>query len=201
GVQNADTVARAPQMDSQHRSNGSNTRPALQAVPRATGRSRVAGRVERVVNTALDGERAAVLNATATELLAEPSAVAGILQAALTRPGVGVMGHRMLHDLFQRSGLHEELLNSLTSPNPVIRASAARICGAARLTGATIWIGDLVADPNPRVRDAAVRALAPIGDRAAADGLKRLALSDPDGQVKTAAERAHRRLVRRAVAR
>ena len=260
-------------------------------MPRATGRSRVAGRVERVVNTALDGERAAVLNATATELLAEPSAVAGILQAALTRPGVGVMGHRMLHDLFQRSGLHDELLNSLTSPNPVIRASAARICGAARLTDATIWIGDLVADPNPRVRDAAVRALAQfgggravevliasadtiplsrlaialsraaadvdiealmrqpesertavatvlacglrcdvlrvspllgiahdrrwptqvrkaackalasIGDRAAADGLKRLALSDPDWQVKTAAERAHRRLVRRAVAR
>ena len=278
-------------MDSQLRSNGSNTRPAIQAIPRAGGRSRVASRLERVINTALDGERAAVLNATVAELLAEPAGVAGVLQAALNRPGVGVMGHRMVHELLERSRLQGELLDALVSANPATRAAAARICGAARLADAAIWIGDLVTDPDPGVRDAAVRALAQlggrravevlmastdpiplyrlaialaraasdvdieslmrtpasereaiatvlacglrgdvlrvspllgighdrrwpkrvriaackalatIGDRAAADGLKRLADSDPDPQVKGAAERAHRRLVRRAVGR
>jgi len=277
-------------MDSQLRSNGSNTRPAIQAVPRP-GRSRVAGRVERVVNTALDGERAAVLNVAAAELLSDADAVAGVLQAALNRPGVGVMGHWMVHELFQRSGLHDDLLNSLASPNPLTRVSAARICGAARLTETTIWIGDLIGDEDPPVRDAAVRALAQlggrravdlliasaasiplhrlaislaraasdvdiealmrqpaseraavatvlacglrrdvlrvspllgiahdrrwpkqvriaackalatIGDRAAADGLKRLCELESDPQVKKAAERAHRRLIRRAVTR
>jgi HEAT repeat protein len=251
----------------------------------------VAGRVERVVNTAIDGERAAVLNTTTAELLAEPDGVATVLGVALDHPGAGVMGHRMVQELFRRSGLHDELVNSLASPNPVTRAAAARICGAARLSDATLWIGDLVSDDNPRVRDAAVRALAQmggrravdllmassgsippyrlaialsraasdvdiealmrqpaseraaiatvlacglrrdalrvspllgiahdrrwpkrvrvaackalaaIGDRAAADGLKRVAESDPDDEVKTSAQRAHRRLVRRAVAR
>jgi HEAT repeat protein len=52
-----------------------------------------------------------------------------------------------------------------------------------------------------QVRVAACKALASIGDRSAADGLQRLALNDPDARVKVAAERAHRRLVRRAVAR
>jgi hypothetical protein len=54
--------------------------------------------------------------------------------------------------------------------------------------------------PNP-VRIAACKSLATIGDRGAADGLQRLAHSDPDGKVKEAADRAHKRLVRRVVAR
>jgi len=251
----------------------------------------VAGRVDRVLNTALAGERAAVLNVTAAELLAEPVAVAGTIEAALDRPGVGVMGHWMVHELFRRSQLYDELLNSLASPNSVTRAAAARICGAARMTDSVLWISDMVKDSNPRVREAAVRslaqlggrraveelmaaaglvplhrlaialaraasdvdiealmrqpaderaavatvlacglrrdvlrvspllgithdrrwprqvrlaackALAAIGDRSAADGLHRLAESDPDASVKQAAERAHRRLLKRAVGR
>jgi HEAT repeats/PBS lyase HEAT-like repeat len=50
------------------------------------------------------------------------------------------------------------------------------------------------------VRVAACKALATIGELSAADGLKRLALYDPDGKVKEAADRAHRRLVKRVVA-
>jgi HEAT repeat protein len=278
-------------MDSQLRSSGSNSRPTIQATPRQAARSRVAGRVERVLNTALDGERAAVLNVAVSELLSEPAAVAGVLHSALDRPGVGLLGHWLVHELLRRSRLHDDLLNSLTSPNPVTRAAGARLCGAARMTDATVWIADLLQDPSPRVRDAAVRSLAQlggrravdalmdadeaiplyrlaialaraasdvdiealmrnpaseraaiatvlacglrcdalrvspllgiahdrrwplrvriaackslaaIGDRAAADGLKRLALYDPDQQVKGAADRAHRRLVKRAVAR
>ena len=244
-----------------------------------------------MLNTALDGERAAVLNVAAPELLADSHAVAVVVGAALDRQGVGVMGHWLAQDLIRRSGLHDELLNSLASPNPVTRAAAARVCGAARLTDAAIWLADLMDDSDARVRDAAVRslaqlggrravealmaasediplhrlaislaraasdvdiealmrkpaseraavatvlacglrhdvlrvspllgiahdrrwpqpvrvaackALATIGDRAATDGLKRLSLADPDPNVKTAAERAHRRLVRRVVGR
>src|SRR5437868_7872980 len=158
-------------MDSQLRSNGSNTRPAIQTASRPAGRSRVAGRVERVVNTALAGEKATVLNATTVELLAEEDAVAEILEGALDRPGTGVMAHWNLHELFRRSGLQEELINSLASPDPATRAAAARLCGAARLTESVIWIGDLLADSNPRVRDSAVRALARLGGRRAVDAL------------------------------
>jgi HEAT repeats len=278
-------------MDPSLRSNGSNTKPVIQASTRGAGRSRVAGRLDRVLNTALAGERAAFLNVTAAELLAEPVAVAGTIEAALDRPGVGVMGHWMVHELFRRSQLYDELVNSLASPNAVTRAAAARICGAARMADSVLWISDMVKDSNPRVREAAVRslaqlggrraveelmaaagqvplhrlaialaraasdvdiealmrqpaneraavatvlacglrrdvlrvspllgiahdrrwpmqvrlaackALAAIGDRSAADGLHRLAESDPDASVKQAAERAHRRLLKRAVAR
>ena len=232
-----------------------------------------------------------MLNATAAELLAEPELVAGVFRAALARPGVGLMGHWMLHELLRRSRLYEELVNAMASPNPLTRSAAARICGAARMTESIEWLADMVRDPNPRVRDAAVRsladhggrraveelmaatdripvyrmaialsrgasdveiealmrrpanepaavaavlacglrrdvlrvspllgiahdrrwpkqvraaackALAAIGDRSALDGLKRLALYDPDPNTKRVAERAHRRLVKRAVAR
>lgn len=251
----------------------------------------MAGRVDRVLNTALAGERSAVLNVSVAELLSEPEAVAAVIGAAVDRPGSGVMGHWMVHELFRRSALYDDLLNSLASPKPATRAAAARVCGAARLVESVVWMGDLLEDANPRVRDAAVRAiaqmggrraveqlvaaarripvyrlaialsraasdvdvealmrqpesedvavatvlacglrrdvlrvspllgiahdrrwpkkvriaackaLAAIGDRAAADGLHRLAMSDPDQSVKTAADRAYRRLLRRAVGR
>ena len=224
-------------------------------------------------------------------MLSEPEAVAGVLNAALDRAGVGVMGHWMVQELLRRSGLQDDLINSLGSPNPVTRAAAARVCGAARLPESVLWIGDLLQDSNPRVRDAAVRALAQvggrrsvelmmaaagriplyrlaialsraatdvdiealmrqpaseqaavatvlacglrrdvlrvppllgiahdrrwpkkvrlaackalasIGDRSAADGLHRLAMTDADQSVKLAADRAYRRLLRRVVAR
>ena len=278
-------------MDSQLRSNGSSTKAPAQAGSRPAARSRVAGRVERVVNTAMGGERAAVLNASAVELLAEPGPVVGVISGALSRPGVGVMAHWNLHELLRRSGLYDNLIDALNDPDPVTRAAAARVCGAARMTETVVWVADLLSDSDPRVSDAAVRALgnmggrravealmanaeriplyrlaialslaasdvdiealmrapaderaavatvlacglrcdqlrvspllgiahdrrwpkrvriaackslATIGDRSAADGLKRLALYDPDPKVKDAADHAHRRLVKRAVAR
>ena len=158
-------------MDPSLRSNGSNTRPVIQAQTRAIGRSRVAGRVDRVLDSALAGERAAVLNATSAELLAEPVPVACVIETALNRPGVGVMGHWMVHELLRRSKLYDDLVNSLASPNPVTRAAAARICGAARMTESTLWIADLLGDSNPQVRDAAVRSLAHLGGRRAVEHL------------------------------
>jgi HEAT repeat protein len=278
-------------MEAPLRSNGSNTRQATSTPPRGAGRSRVAGRVDRVLNTALAGERSAVLNVTAAELLSESGAVTGVIARAVDRPGVGVMGHWMVHELFRRSDLYPDLLNALVSPNPMTRAAAARVCGAARITESVLWLGDLLADSNPAVRQSAVRALAQmggrravealmaesgripvyrlaislskaasdvdiealmrqpaseaaavatvlasglrhdvlrvspllgiahdrrwpqkvriaackalaaIGDRSAADGLHRLATTDPDPSVKAAADRAYRRLLKRAVGR
>jgi hypothetical protein len=277
-------------MDPSLRSNGSNTRPVISTRAQPS-RSRVTGKVERVLNTALGGEKAAVLNVSATELLADPESVARTLGAVLDREGAGVTAHWMVHEMIRRSSLQDQLLDSLVSPDPAIRAAAARICGAARLTEAALWISDLVHDPIPRVREAAVRslgrlggrravdeimasadtiplhrlaialsqaasdvdiealmrqpaneraavatvlacglrrdvlrvapllgiahdrrwpkqvrfaacrALAMIGDRSAADGLHRLAEKDADADIQKAARRAHRRVLRRAVAR
>src|SRR5262245_9363766 len=158
-------------MDPQLRSNGSNTRQAIPAGPRAVARSRVAGRLERALNTALQGDSAAVINMTAGELLAEPEAVAGVMVQALDRPGSGMMSHWRTQELLRRSQLQEALLNALASPNPVTRAAAARICGAARVTVAVIWLDDLLDDPSPRVRDAAVRSLSALGGRRAVEAL------------------------------
>ena len=278
-------------MEAPLRSNGSNTRPVVQAPPRGPGRSRVAGRVDRVLNTALAGERSAILNVSVPEILAQPDAVAAVIRSAMARPGVGVMAHWMVHELFRRSSLYNDLINSLASPDPMTRAGAARVCGAARITESVLWIGDLLEDANPRVRDAAVwalaqlggrravelllagtgriplyrlaialsraatdvdiealmrqpaseeaavatvlacglrrdvlrvspllgiahdrrwpkkvrlaacKALATIGDRSAADGLHRLAMTEPDQPLKVAADRAYRRLLKRAMGR
>lgn len=275
-------------MEAPLRSNGSSSRQTLPTQHIAT-RSRVAARVERALNAALAGQGSAVLNVTVTDLLSEPGAVAGVIGSALARPGVGVMGHWMVHDLFRRSGVYGELIDSLAGRNPLTRAAAARVCGAARMPEAVVWLGDMLVDANPRVSEAAVRglaefggrraveqlmsagdripvyrlaialsraasdldiealmrkpttedaavatvlacglrrdvlrvaplvgighdrrwpkqvrlaavkALATIGDRSAIDGLRRLALSDPDTAVKGAADRAYRRVVKRAI--
>lgn len=235
------------------------------------------------------GGASTVLNVTATELLSEPEAVAAVIGSAVNRPGTGLMGHWLVHELLRRSEVYPGLVDALASSNPLTRAAAARVCGAARMSEALLWIADMLADPNPRVRNAAVRALgqmggrravhqlvsaagklplyrlaialsraasdmdiealmrqppseaaaaatvlacglrrdvlrvspllgiahdrrwpmqvrlaavkalAMIGDRSAADGLHRLAISDPDATVKGAADRAYRRLLKRAV--
>src|SRR2546430_12239486 len=105
-------------MDPSLRSTGANTRLPTQPLVRTAGRSRLAGRVERVLNSALAGERAAVLNAASAELLADPVAVAAGFESALDRPGGGVLGHFMAHELLRRSGLPADLLNPLASPHP-----------------------------------------------------------------------------------
>lgn len=122
-----------------------------------------------MLNTAMSGEKAAVLNVTAPELLGDPESVARTISAVLDRPGSGVMAHWMLHELLRRSALYDGLLDSLVSSEPATRAAAARICGAARLTDATLWIADLVQDTDPRVREAAVSSLAMLGGRRAVE--------------------------------
>jgi HEAT repeat protein len=158
-----------------------NTRPSaeidLQRLTKRSGaisrvpRSRLAGQVERVLNAALAGESHVVLNATSAELLAEPYRVGAVIVAALQQAGPGLTGQWRITEPFRQGGLSGELLNSLVSPNPVTRAAAARLCGALRLTESVIWIEDLVQDENPKVKEAAIRALGLMGGRRAVEAL------------------------------
>lgn len=112
-----------------------------------------------------------MLDVRADELLAAPRSVAKSISAVLDRPGSGVMAHMMVDDLLRRSKLHDQLLDALGSDDPLRRAAAARICGAARLTESVLWISDLIHDEVPSVSDAAVRSLGKLGGRRAVEEL------------------------------
>ncbi len=124
-----------------------------------------------MLNAAIAGEPHVVLNVGAAELLAEPGPIAAVIAAALERAGPGLTAQERLTEPFRLSGLADELFNSLVSPNPVNRAAAARLCGALRLTRSVMWIADLIDDPNPKVRDAAIRSLGQVGGRRAVESL------------------------------
>lgn len=111
------------------------------------------------------------LNVTAPELLAEPYQVGAMVVAALERAGPGLSGQWRVTQPFRRSGLSDQLLNSLVNPNPLVRAAAARLCGSLRLTESVVWIEDLVQDKNPKVRQSAIRALGLLGGRRAVEAL------------------------------
>jgi hypothetical protein len=127
-----------------------NTRPPaeidLQRLTRRSGanlraqRSRVAGRIERVLNDVLAGEDRAVLNVGAAELLSEPGPVCEVIDAAFAQAGPGLTGQWRLAQPFRRSKVSEELVNSLVHPNPLTRAAAAQLCGALHLSEAVLWI-------------------------------------------------------------
>jgi hypothetical protein len=158
-----------------------NTRPTaeidLQRLTKRSGahsraqRSRVAGRIDRVLNAVLSGENRVQLNVSATELLSEPGPVAEVIEAALAEAGPGLTGQWRLTQPFRQSKVTEELVNSLVSPNPLTRAAAAQLCGALRLTESVLWIEDMIRDKNPKVRDAAIRALGRMGGRRAVESL------------------------------
>ncbi|HEV2033982.1 MAG TPA: HEAT repeat domain-containing protein [Candidatus Dormibacteraeota bacterium] len=134
-------------------------------------RSRLAARVDRVLEAALAGEPHAALNATASELLAEPVPVATVIQAAFDRAQPTLTEHLRLTQPFRSTGLDTELVNALASPNPRVRIAAARLCGALRLSDAVPWLGDMMEDSNPKVREAGIRALGRSGGHRAVDVL------------------------------
>jgi hypothetical protein len=138
---------------------------------RAASRSKLAGRLDQALATALSGNAAAPLTVTAAELLSEPIPTADVITANLDKPETGLLGQWRVRETFVRSGLHDQLLNSLVSPDAAVRAAAARLCGALRMTEAVQWIGDLLRDASPMVRDAAVRSLGRLGGARAVDVL------------------------------
>jgi len=131
-----------------------------------------------------------VLNAGSAELLADPVGVSEVFESALERPGVGVLGHFLTQELLRRSKLHDDLLDALASPNPATRAAAARICGAARLSESIVWIADLLQDPSPPVREAAVRSLSRLGGTRAVEQLMASAEAIPLYRLAIALSRA-----------
>ena len=121
-----------------------------------------------MLGTALAGEPNVSLNVKASELLAEAEPVAEVISAAFDR-APDLRGHLRVTRAFSASGLDAELVNSLVSLDPDIRIAAAQLCAALRLTDAVPWLGDLMDDPNPKVRDAAIRALGRSGGHRAVD--------------------------------
>ena len=112
-----------------------------------------------------------MLNVSAAELLNEADQVGSVIASAIERAGPGLTGQWRIGEVFRRAGRSDDLLNSLVSPDPTTRASAARLCGALRLTQSVAWIEDLLQDPDPRVRDSAIRALGQLGGRRAVEAL------------------------------
>ena len=111
------------------------------------------------------------LNVAPSELLADSLSVAGVIAAALRRADTDLSAEWRVQDAFRRAGLSEELSNALVAPNPLTRSAAARLCGALRLTESVAWIEDLLHDPNPKVKEAAIRALGQLGGRRAVEAL------------------------------
>lgn len=139
------------------------------------GRSRLAERIDRVLNGALAGEPAVIVNVSAADLLAESVPAARVISAALARPGSGLSAHWRVTEAFRHSGLTEKIFDSLASGDPAVRAAACRLCGAMRMTESVPWIGDLMGDPDPLVRSAATRALGRVGGRRAVEILMGMA--------------------------
>jgi hypothetical protein len=158
-----------------------NTRPSaeidLQRLTKRSGagfrapRSRLASQIERVLNAALAGEPHVVLDVSCGDLLAEPYRVGQVVVAALAQAGPGLTAQWRITEPFRRSGLTEQLLNSLVSEDAATRAGAARLCGSLRLTESVAWIEDLVRDDNPKVHESAIRSLGLLGGRRAVEAL------------------------------
>jgi HEAT repeat protein len=69
------------------------------------------------------------------------------------------------------TGLDDELLNSLVDRDPKVKIAAAQLCGALRISDSVPLLAEMVGDPKPVVREAAVRALGQLGGRRAVDAL------------------------------
>lgn len=104
-----------------------------------------------------------MLNVGAKELLDESGLAAGTISAVLERAGGRIIGQFRVTAPFRQSGLADDLLNSLVSGSPLVRAAGARLCGALRLPESVMWIADLLDDPDSSVRNAAIRALGSLG--------------------------------------
>jgi HEAT repeat protein len=66
-----------------------------------------------------------------------------------------------------------QVVDGLRHPDHGVRAASARTCGICRLEPAVPLLAERLADPHPRVRVAAARALGRIGGTRAADTLLR----------------------------
>src|SRR2546426_6241555 len=186
-------------MDPSLRSNGSNTRPAISAPNRAVGRSKAAGMTDLGlwIGDLLDDPKPPVREAAVRSLgqLGGRRAVE-LLMASSERIPV----YRLAIALARAAS--DVDIEALMRQPASERAAVVTVlaCGLRRDVLRVSPLLGIAHDRRwpKRVRVAACKALAAIGDRAGVGGLSRLAESDPEPVVKTAADRAHRRLGRRA---
>src|SRR5256885_1406283 len=160
-------------MDPSLRSNGSNTRLPTQPSVRTAGRSRLAGR----------GDRRAVQQSVA--------AADGRPLCRLGSARSGAASDVDIEGLVRRPASERAAVATVLAWG--LRRDVLRVSPLLGIAHDRRW-------PLP-VRLAACKALATIADRSAADGLHRLAEADPDPTIKKTADRAYRRLLRRAVGR
>ena len=130
----------------------------------------IAAKLNQALVAALSGQPA-VLDATASELLANVDTVAPVISAFMQRRGITLVQQARVTKVISRAGLGGELLDALASPEAGTRAAAAQLCGALRLAESVSWLADLLSDPEEEVRAAAVRALGRTGGRRAVDAL------------------------------
>jgi HEAT repeat protein len=97
--------------------------------------------------------------------------VAAAINDVFERAGPGIMVQWRVTQALKPSGLDTDLVNLLADRDPKVRISAARLCGALRMTDSLPWIADLLTDSRPRVWEAAVRALGDVGGSRAVDAL------------------------------
>jgi HEAT repeat protein len=74
--------------------------------------------------------------------------------------------------------------------NPVLRRNAVEVLGKLRATSAMSVLSESLADPDSTVRTQAAWALGELGDNSVMDFLEKLALNDPDENVREAAGEA-----------
>lgn len=120
--------------------------------------------------SALTGQNA-VLDASASDLLANVDTVAPAIAAVMQMGGITLAQQARVTRVISRAGLGGELLDAMVSPDASTRAAAARLCGALRLAEAVAWVADLLNDPDEKVRLAAARALGRTGGHRAVDAL------------------------------
>lgn len=137
----------------------------------AAPRSRLASKIDRILTTALGGDPRVVLGVKSSEVLADAEPVAQVISAAMERAGTGLAAQLTVTETFRRSGLENDLIDALGHADPAVRIAGARLCGALRLPSAVPWLSDLLDDPSPAVREAAVRSLGQAGGRRVVEAL------------------------------
>ncbi|HEY6875516.1 MAG TPA: HEAT repeat domain-containing protein [Candidatus Dormibacteraeota bacterium] len=131
---------------------------------------RIAAKVNQALVAALSGQPA-VLDAKASELLANVDTVAPVISSVMQRRGITLAQQARVTKVISRAGLGGELLDALASPEAETRAAAAQLCGALRLAESVSWLADLLSDPEEEVSAAAARALGRTGGRRSVDAL------------------------------
>ncbi|TDE88791.1 hypothetical protein EXU48_22130 [Occultella glacieicola] len=94
-------------------------------------------------------------------------------------------------------GAAAALVGALTDAHWRVREMAAKVAGSREIGAAADRLAALLEDDVPRVRAAAAKALGAVGEREHLAPLADVALDDPDGSARSAAQQARRTIAAR----